>query len=139
MNRIFFYGLFMDHLLLTRKGLHPKVVGPAAVSGYRIHIGERATLVRSKRDRAYGVVIELGQDEVDTLYSEPGVLAYAPGAVEVQLLDTGTRTVVLCYNLPQSLGQVGANPGYAMELARLAGSLAFDRTYVDEIAAFAQG
>ena len=47
MSTIFFYGLFMEQRLLTEKGLHPEVIGPAVLQGYRIHIGERATLLRS--------------------------------------------------------------------------------------------
>ena len=47
MSKIFFYGLFMDQSLLAEKGLHPQVVGPAVLRDYRIHIGERATLLPS--------------------------------------------------------------------------------------------
>jgi hypothetical protein len=71
MSKIFFYGLFMDRSLLTEKGLHPEIVGPAVLPDYRIHIGERATLVRSASSRAYGIVMELTDREVCALYSEP--------------------------------------------------------------------
>ena len=74
MSRVFFYGLFMDHTLLANKGLHPRVVGPAMLNVYRIHVGERTTLLPSEVDRAYGILVELGQSEVDALYWEPCVL-----------------------------------------------------------------
>ncbi len=51
MTKIFFYGLFMDRSLLTEKGLHPEIIGPAVLPDYRIHIGERATLLRSASSR----------------------------------------------------------------------------------------
>ena len=32
MSKIFFYGLYMDRSLLTEKGLHPKMIGPAVLA-----------------------------------------------------------------------------------------------------------
>ena len=136
MSKIFFYGLFMDRTLLTDKGLHPEIVGPAMLAGYRIHIGERATLVQSAPHRAYGVVMELDDQEARALYSETSVRDYIPESVEVHMLDTGEPLEAHCYNLPRELGLGGANPAYAAKLSRLATSLRFDSAYVDEIAAF---
>ena len=58
----------MDRTLLTEKGLHPEIIGPAVLPEYRIHIGERATLLRSASSRAYGIVMELADQEVSALY-----------------------------------------------------------------------
>ena len=138
MSKIFFYGLFMDRTLLTGKGLHPEIVGPAVLPGYRIYIGERATLLRSASGRAYGIVMELGDREARALYSEPSVREYIPVRVEVELLDTGEAVEADCYNLPRELGLAGANPAYATELSRLVEALQFDSAYVEEIAAFGQ-
>jgi hypothetical protein len=52
-SKIFFYGLFMDRTLLVEKGFHPETIGLAVLSDYRIHIGERATLLPSASSRAY--------------------------------------------------------------------------------------
>lgn len=68
-RRIFFYGLFMDQTLLTGKGLDPEVLAAAVLPGFRIHIGERATLLRSATSRAYGIVMELREAEARELYS----------------------------------------------------------------------
>ena len=73
MSKIFFYGLFMDRSLLTEKGLHPEIIGSAVLPDYRIHIGKRATLLRSASSRAYGIVMELADQEARALYSEPSV------------------------------------------------------------------
>ena len=138
MSTIFFYGLFMDRPLLAEKGLHPEVIGPAVLAGYRIHIGGRATLVRSDSSRAYGIVMELDGEEVRTLYSEPSVREYERERVTVKLLDTGEALEAECYNLPRGSGLTGANPVYATELANLVRALGFDPAYVEEIAAFGE-
>jgi len=136
MSKIFFYGLFMDWSRLTQKGLHPEVVGPAALPDYRIHIGERATLLPSASGRAFGIVMELADQEARALYSAPSVREYVRERVQVKLLDTGEAVEAYCYNLPPELGLAGANPAYASELTRLVEALNFDSAYVEEIAAF---
>lgn len=136
MRKIFFYGLFMDRTLLAEKGLHPAPVGPAVLHGFRIHVGERATLLPSPSSRALGIVMELSEREAHALYSEPGVRAYERERVEVELLEQGRVVEADCYNLPPDTGQDGANPVYAGELARLAEALGFEPAYVKEIATF---
>ncbi len=138
MSKIFFYGLFMDRSLLVEKGLHPEMVGPAVLPDYRIHIGERATLLRSASSRAYGIVMELDDPEAGALYSEPSVRDYLRERVQVELLDRGDVVEADCYNLPRELGLTGANPSYAAQLSRLAEALQFDAAYVEEIAAFGE-
>ena len=136
MSKIFFYGLFMDRSLLMDKGLHPETIGRAVLSDYRIHIGERATLLPSAASRAYGIVMELANEEATALYSEPSVREYVRERVQVELLDTGEALEADCYNLPIDLAQTGANPAYAAELSKLVELLQFDSAYVREIAAF---
>ncbi len=136
MSKIFFYGLFMDRTLLTEKGLHPEPVGPALLPDYRIHIGERATLLPSAAHRAYGIVMELPDEEARALYSAPSVRDYKREPVQVELLDTNEIVEAYCYNLPRELSLAGANPAYATELSRLVETLQFAPAYVEEIAAF---
>jgi len=138
MTQIFFYGLFMDQSLLIEKGLHPKMIGPAVLHDYRIHIGERATLLQAASRRAYGIMMELADEEARTLYSEPSVREYKRERVLVELLDTGEAVEADCYNLPPELGLAGTNPAYATRLAQLVRTLQFDPAYVAEIAAFAE-
>ncbi len=138
MSKIFFYGLFMDQTLLVEKGLHPETIGPAVLSDYRIHIGERATLLPSASSRAYGIVMELSEQEADALYSEPSVRAYKRERVQVALLASNEVVEADCYNLPRELGLAGANPAYANKLSRLVEALDFDSAYVQEIAAFGE-
>jgi hypothetical protein len=138
MEKIFFYGLFMDLTLLTEKGLHPVTIGPAALSDYRIHIGERATLLPSPSSRAFGIVMELSELEAHALYSEPSVRAYRRERVQVALLASDEVVNAYCYNLPRDLGQVGTNPKYAKELSRLVEALQLDSAYAREVAAFGE-
>lgn len=138
MGKIFFYGLFMDRSLLTGRGLHPKVIGPAVLHDYRIHIGERATLLQSPSSRAYGIVMELSDTEAITLYSEPSVREYMPERVKVELLDSGETIAADCYNLQRELALAGTNPAYASKLSQLVERLEFDPAYVEEIAAFGE-
>ena len=138
MVKIFFYGLFMDRTLLVEKGLHPEAVGPAVLADYRIHIGARATLLPSASSRAYGIVMELSEQEARALYSEPSVRAYLPEHVQVTLLANGQVVEASCYNLPRDLALTGANPAYANELSDLVEALGFDSAYAREIAAFAE-
>lgn len=134
--KIFFYGLFMDRSLLIENGLSPKVVGPAVLHGYRIHIGRRATLLQSALSRAFGIVMELTDQEAHELYAEPSVREYMQERVEVELLGTSEVVEAHCYNLPREMGLVGANPVYATKLSNLAEVLGFDSAYIEEIAAF---
>ena len=138
MSKIFFYGLFMDRTLLTEKGLHPEVIGPAVLSDYRIHIGDRATLLPSATSRAYGIVMELSEQEAHALYSEPSVRAYERERVQVSLLASPQVVDAYCYNLPPEVGLTGANPAYANELSRLVEALELDSAYAREIAAFGE-
>ncbi len=138
MSKMFFYGLFMDRALLTEKGLHPEAVGPAVLPDYRIHIGERATLLPSAAHRAYGIVMELPDEEARALYSAPSVREYIRERVQVELLDTNEIVEAYCYNLPRELGLAGANPAYATELSQLGEALQFNSAYVEEIAAFGE-
>ncbi len=128
----------MDQSLLIKKGLHPQLVGSAILSDYRIHIGDRATLLPSVSSRVFGIVMTLSDDDVLKLYSDESVHEYQPHPVRVELLNTREVVEAECYNLPAERGSQGANPNYARQLARLAESLCFDAAYVQEVASFGE-
>lgn len=138
MTRIFFYGLFMDQALLVEKGFHPETIGPAVLPDYRIHIGERATLLPAASKHAYGIVMALSEEEAEALYSEPSVRAYQREPVQVALLAGNEVVDAFCYNLPRELGLAGTNPTYAKKLSRLVEKLELDPAYAEEIAAFGE-
>ena len=129
MRSIFFYGLFMDAGLLEKKALRPNVTGPAELPGYGLRVGERATLVEAVAETVYGVLIELPHNDVECLYSEPGVADYRAISVRVRLLEDGTMQPAECYVLPGTAGARAINTAYARELSILLRSLEFPAAY----------
>jgi hypothetical protein len=129
---VFFYGLFMDSDALVLKGLHPANVRLAAVRGYTIRIGNRATLVREAGSSAHGLLMDLPRTEIDALYSGPGLEAYRPEPVAADTPD-GARIPALCFNLatPPSPGEV--NREYANQLRELARRLGLPLDYIERI------
>ena len=129
---VFFYGLFMDSNLLRGKGAHPENVRTSSVPGFALRIGNRATLVPSAGERAYGILMELTNAEIEQLYSEAGVRAYLPEAVLAELED-GTRIPALCFNLLEAPAAHERNPEYAAKLRDLAQRLELPAAYVSRI------
>jgi len=133
MSRIFFYGLFMDTGLLREKGLHPTLVGPAELTGYRIHIGGRACLIPDPQSTSYGMLIDLPDNEALTLYSAPDVSDYRADSVEPILLKDRSIETALCYNLPADKRGAGRNAEYAEQLSTLVLELGFSPDYASQI------
>lgn len=129
--RVFFYGLFMDETLLAGKGIQPSLVAEGFVDGFRLYVGERATLLRDPNARVYGVMMEITAAEASALYAEQSVSDYLPEPVTVELPD-GTRHGATCYNLPGATVSA-ANRGYANALLALATRLGFPESYLEQI------
>ena len=129
--RIFFYGLFMDKGLLATKGIEPSEVRLGFVEGYRLRIGQRATLVLHPDSRAYGAMMDIASSKATELYAEESVADYLPEPVMVELMD-GTRVEATCYNLPRDK-VTGANKEYAESLLDVATRLDFPDSYLDQI------
>ncbi|MDX1507319.1 MAG: gamma-glutamylcyclotransferase family protein [Woeseiaceae bacterium] len=128
---VFFYGLFMDEALLASKDVHPTRSAIGYVDGFRLHIGERASLLPEAGSRAYGVLMDVARPDLAKLYSDAGVADYEPEPVTVYLPGDVTAEAV-CYNLPASK-LTGTNPEYAAALLELSGRLGFPAPYVDHI------
>ena len=129
--RVFFYGLFMDESLLAKKGIKPSEVNLGFVEGFRLRIGERATLVRRPDSRAYGALMDIAASDATDLYAEESVADYLPEPVIVKLLD-GSQVEATCYNLPGEKIS-GSNKEYAASLLNLATKLDFPDWYLDQI------
>ena len=76
--------------------------------------------------------MDLPRNEIDALYSGPGLEAYRPESVVADALD-GARVPALCFNLvtPPSPGE--ANREYADKLRELARRLGLPPEYVARI------
>ena len=128
---VFFYGLFMDEALLAKKGIFPTNAAVGHVDGFALHIGERATLVRSAGARSYGVMMNISPDETKELYADSSVADYVPEPVSVILSD-GSNAETVCYNLPADK-IAGTNEDYAKALLNVANRLGFPDAYLDQI------
>lgn len=129
--KVFFYGLFMDESLLASKGIRPKDSEPGYVEGFRLHIGERATLLPAQHSRSYGVLMEISVDQAAALYSDESVRDYVAEPVVVHLPSDG-RAAAVCYNLPASK-VTGTNRRYAADLLALATKLGMPENYLAHI------
>jgi hypothetical protein len=129
---VFFYGLFMDSDALRSKGAHPVNVRPAVLPGYTIRIGNRATLVREAGSSAHGLLMDLPRNEIDALYSGPGLEAYRPEPVVADTPD-GARIPALCFNLATPPSPDEANREYAEQLRELARRLGLPLDYIERI------
>jgi hypothetical protein len=129
--KVFFYGLFMDENLLASKGIRPNYSEPGYVEGFRLHIGERATLLPAQDSRSYGVLMGIRADQATALYSGRGVRDYVAEPVVVHLAND-RQVAAACYNLPAA-NLTGTNPEYAVALLALATRLGMPDAYLARI------
>jgi hypothetical protein len=128
----FFYGLFMDRDVLRESRVTAARPRRAYVDGYELRIGRRATLVPAPGARAYGMVFALTHDQLEKLYSAPGLEQYRPEAILAHSME-GDTFPALCYNLRDVPGPDEANPEYAARLRAVLGKLAFPPEYIESI------
>lgn len=127
----FFYGLFMDERMLREAGVHPSNPRRAYVSDWALRIGDRACLVPSEGDRAYGMLIALTHDELEVLYGAPGLEDYRPEAVLAHCLDGEDRVPALCFNLVEAPHPEARNPEYSERLRAVLVGLDLPRDGLD--------
>ena len=121
----------MDKELLATKGIVSSDSRPGFVDGFELRIGARATLLRQAGSRAYGVVMDIEEDDASDLYSEVSVADYVPESVTV-VLEDDTEIEAACYNLPAEK-LAGSNSDYARSLLKVADRLGFPKSYLDQI------
>ena len=131
MKPAFFYGLFMDEALLKSKGFNPSCVEIACIEGFGLRIGERASLVKSESERAYGLVMSMSHEDLKALYSDESVSDYVPENLTVTTSNKKT-ILVSTYNLPVEK-LTGQNREYACSLAILAKNVGLPSEYIEEI------
>ena len=128
----FFYGLFMDGDVLKDQSVTAINPRKAYVDDFELCIGRRATLVPSEGARSYGVVYALTHEDLERLYSSPGLREYCPEAVLATTLE-GQSLPALCYNLREKPGRHEENPEYAGELRAVLGKFNFPSDYIESI------
>jgi len=104
----------------------------AYVDGYVLSIGRRATLVPTSGARAYGMVYALTHDELEKLYTAPGLEQYQLETILAHSME-GETLPTLCYNLREAPGPNEANTEYAARLRAVLGKLEFPPEYIASI------
>lgn len=128
----FFYGLFMDARVLRQAGTEPSDFRRAWVADFALRIGQRATLVAHPGARAYGMLVALKHEDLERLYSAPGLEGYRPEAVIAHTFDD-MPVPALCYNLADAPQVHERNPEYAGKLRDVLKNLGFPAEYLNAI------
>lgn len=113
---VFFYGLYMSPELLRQKNVTPRDPRTAKAMGYRLRIGNLATLLRDRSSSAVGVVYSITHEELYSLYWGSGLNAYVSEALTVRL-ENGNQIPVLCCNLLMPPEKEEYNEDYHHKLA----------------------
>ena len=113
--QVFFYGLFMDEAILEKNGIQPSDPRLGYLDNYTLKIGNRASLIPSEGDQAWGLLMKVNPDAIQGLYAEPSVADYIPEEVIIHTAS-GESVEAFCYNLPLELLSGEPNTGYASAL-----------------------
>jgi hypothetical protein len=125
----FFYGLFMDSSILLDNGISASNPRLAFVENFELRIGQRATLVPAKGGKSYGMLYTMAHDDIERLYSGPGLDRYYVETILAQVVD-GDQVNALCYNLKQAPAVDQANENYTLQLTAVMRKLGFPDEYV---------
>jgi hypothetical protein len=131
-SEVFFYGLFMDTVVLEAKGIRRPEGRLGVVRNWALRIGHRATLVPDPEGAVHGVLMSLPLPDVAQLYAEASVQMYRPMAVLVE--GHGTVVPALAYVLPEPPAPEERNVEYAARLRALAERLGLPIEYTRSIA-----
>ncbi len=128
---VFFYGLFMDNDILIKNDVNPLNPRRGYLNNYTIKIGNRASLIPYKNEKAHGIIMTINSDELTKLYSEKSVADYIPEKVKV-IVNSNEFVIATCYNLPLEF-LTGTNKVYAKSLYKLSKKLNFPDEYLSII------
>jgi len=121
----------MDKDVLIKNGISPSNPRKGYLNNYTLKIGNRASLIQYEKEKAYGIIMTVNDEEIIKLYTEKSVADYIPEKVEV-VTETNEHIKATCYNLPSEL-LTGTNELYAKSLYKLAKKLNFPKEYLNRI------
>lgn len=120
---VFFYGAYMDPDILTANGGEPRQQRLAKLPGYRLRLGDKATLLESPADNAVGCVYSLYPHEIRQLYAaHPD---YYPITDATVLLTNGLRASVMIMILSEPPAEHIRNLDYIRNLQQIVRKLGF--------------
>ncbi len=121
----------MNKDVLIKNGVNPLNPRKGYLNDYTIKIGNRASLIPCKKEKAYGIIMTINDEELVTLYSEKSVADYIPEKVKI-IMNNTESVIATCYNLPLEL-LTGTNELYAKSLYKLSKKLNFPDEYLSII------
>lgn len=107
----------MDEDILRTKNVNPRNRRTAFVEGYKLRIGNQATLIEDRNSKAYGMVYSLTHHEIATLYAGTGLQGYAIKSILVELND-GSKVAAVCCNLLYAPASDESNEQYYEKLKK---------------------
>lgn len=115
---VFFYSYYIDANLLADRGVEARNPRPGRIKGWRLHLGGDSTLLRDPRHDAFGVIYSLTHEELDRLYTWPGVARYRPYPLLIDLLHGYQRVPALCFLLENEPRAGQPDPAHLDNLRR---------------------
>lgn len=135
----FFYGSYINPVVLREADLVPARFEVARLSGYDITISPLANLVPADQSVVYGVLAEATHEELDRLYQHAREVlggVYLPRPVLVETLG-GCFKPALCYIAPELSGEPPA-PEYVAQIVEPARAHGFPEWYITHLQSFAR-
>ena len=115
LQEVFFYGLYMDPEILKSKGVNPRNPRLGIAKGYKLRVGQMATLLRDEESEAYGIIYSLTHAEINSLYWGAGLDTYISEALHIET-ENGKSIAALCCNLLIPPKENESNPEYYAKL-----------------------
>jgi cation transport regulator ChaC len=126
----FYYGSYMDPDVLRRFGANPGEPKRAMLHGWRLVFTPHANLVRDEESTVHGVLYELPESELDTLYGPSGyVTTYEPVNVEVSMDGRTGAAVTHIEDAPEQ----PFDGSYVMALLGIMCKVELPRMYIERI------
>ena len=128
---VFFYGAYMDPDILAANGGKPRQQRLAKLPGYRLRLGEKATLLESPTDNAVGCVYSLYPREIQQLYAaHPD---YHPITDATVLLTSGFMASVMLMILSEAPSEHIRNVDYIRKMQQILRRLGFGEEDINRV------
>lgn len=128
----FFYGLYMDPILIESLGFKPLSIEKAKVSSFALDLFGAARIVPRKDGVVWGNIIELSKSDLEAMYSFESTKIYSQELIQVEDVN-GNNKLVNCYNLPESSDEPFNNE-YHQKLLNVLKELNFPAEYIESLA-----
>ena len=137
--RVFFYGTFMNPVVLDTWGVIAKDVTPARVADFEINIAPRVNLISKEGASVYGAIASVTHEDLRKIYSDLEQrfgLRYLPEAVLAETMSEPRTTIpALCF-IASKMTPGAADAQYVKELAACVRAMNLPESYALHIESF---